>query len=342
MAWWSRPFRRRRGPADVDEALRRALYASLEHERDRVGELLMEAARLDPDDLDAHFALGRYYRSQGETGRAIRIHQNLLLRPELDDTQRLEALAELASDFHRGGFVRRAIASYEEVVARDARHLGALRGLAALARQVRDFDRALEIEKRLARVEGRDFGPSEADLQLEKAGTALAEGRTAEALKATRRALRRAPDRVAGWQLLGTIEAERGKSRAALEAWKKVAELDRQAGPEVYPRLEATFAAAGKSADFERWLEALTETRPDDPWAHLALAHLRAARGETDEAVASAHRAVEADRDALAAHAAVGQLLAGAGRDGDALKSHAELVDALDRLGLLRRRESLD
>ncbi len=342
MAWWSRPFRGRRGPADADQALRRALYASLEQERDRVGELLAAAARLDPDDLDTHFALGRFYRTRGETGRAIRIHQNLLLRPELDDSQRLEALAELASDFRRGGFLRRAIASYEEVVARDPRHLGALRGLSALARQVRDFDRALEIEKRLARVEGRDFGPAEADLHLEKAGTALAEGRTSEALKATRRALRRAPDRVAGWQLLGTIEAERGKSRAALDAWKKVAELDRQAGPEVYPRLEATFAAAGKPVEFEQWLEGLIEARPDDPWAHLALAHAKAARGETDEAVAAARRAVEADRDTLAAHAAVGQLLAAGGRDADALKSHAELLDTLDRLGLLRRREVLD
>ena len=141
MAWWKRALQGPRAPKTSNAAIREALYALLDRDLDRAQDLLARAAQLDPHEIDAYLMLARLYRERGEVGRAIRVHQNLLLRPELDEAQGTEVLAELASDFRAGGFLRRAIASFEEVLTRDSGNRTALRELAALLDSVRGAGR---------------------------------------------------------------------------------------------------------------------------------------------------------------------------------------------------------
>jgi len=331
MAWWKRATQRPRAPKTSDAAVRQALYALLDHDLDAAQELLARAAQLDPDEIDAYLILGRLYRERGEVGRAIRIHQNLLLRPELGEARETEVLRELASDFRAGGFLRRAIASFEEVLSRLPRDERSLRELAGLLATAREHERAIEMERRLARAQGRDAAPREAELWIEIARSAEAEGRGPDARKALKRATKRDPGNVEAFVLLGRIEAAEGRMRHAFAAWRKVPEIDRRAGPRVYPELAAAYAAAGKEAEYEKYLGGLLEEQPEDAAARLALAHALAARGETDAALDAIRRVLASDPGDLDAHAALGRALVAAGRDGEALKSYAELLAALER-----------
>ena len=342
MAFWNRARQRPRAPSTSNAAVREALYALLDRDFDRAQELLAHAAQLDPDEIDAYLMLARLYRERGEVGRAIRIHQNLLLRPELERAMETEILAELASDFRAGGFLRRAIASFEEVLSRDSRHETALRELAGLLDSVRDHERAIDIEKRLARLEGRDAAPRESQLWVELARTAEAEGRASDARKALKKALRRNRENLDAWTLLGRLEAEERRPKRALAAWKRVPEIDRRAGPRVYPQLAASFAAGGKARDYETYLEGLLEAQPDDPAARLALAEARAARGDREGAIREIRQVLERDGGHLAALGALGRALLASGDHGDALKSYAELLGVLERRGLLAIEEHLE
>ena len=49
---------------------------------------LTDAVRVDSSEIEAYLALCGFYRSRGEIGRAIRLHQNLLLRKDLDARER--------------------------------------------------------------------------------------------------------------------------------------------------------------------------------------------------------------------------------------------------------------
>lgn len=343
MAFWKRGGGGPRIPRSANAAVREALYAVLEHDLDTAERMLSEAARLDPDEIDAYLLLGRLYRDRGEVGRAIRIHQNLLLRPDLPVPRSTDVLVELASDFRAGGFLRRAIASFEEVLTRDRRHPRALRELAGLLASVREHEHAIEIERRLARVEGRDAAPREAELWVELARDAEAEGRAGDARKALRKALRRDARNVDAWTLLGRIEAERGRGRAALSAWRKVPEIDRAAGPRVYPQLAASFAAAGEAGRFEAYLRELLEAGPEDARARLALAGALAARGAEREALEEIRRVLERAPDDLEARAALGRTLRAAGDEAEALKVYEDLLVLLEREGfLLHRPEALE
>jgi lipopolysaccharide biosynthesis regulator YciM len=342
MGWLSRAFGGdARAPKDVGSALESALLAVLDRDLDRAEAMLAAAVRLAPGDDVPYLALARLYRTRGEIGRAIRIHQNLLLR--LDPGSRLGriAMADLGADFAQGGFLRRAIASYEQVLAQDPKHPGSLRALVRLLAEVREFPRAIELARRLARLEGKQAAPEEAALRVAMAEAARAEGRSEEAQKAVKKALRLDPKSVRAWIVLGELEAERGRAKAALAAWLRVPELDRRAGPQVYPQLEATYAALGRTREFETCLRGLLETRPDDRGARLALARSLAARGDDEPALAELARVLERDPDDLEARATLGRILLAEARDAEVAKAHGELIEALERQGLLRARESL-
>jgi lipopolysaccharide biosynthesis regulator YciM len=334
MGWLTRAFGGgARAPRDVDAALRGALLATLSRDWEEAERLLVAACRFDSRGVEPYLALARLLRSRGEIGRAIRIHQNLLLRLDSDSSDGRVALAGLAADFHEGGFLRRAIAAYEDVLAGDSRQPEALRALAQLHAEARDFERAIEMERRLAKFEGRDPGPAEAALRVQMAEAAQAEGRSDDARKALKQALRRDKCCVPAWLLLGAVEAERDRPKAALAAWKRVPEIDPQAGVSVYPQLEATFAGLGKARDFEAFLRKRLEADPGDSLARVALARHLGARGDIEDALGELHRILAREPDDNAARIRLGRLLLAENRDSEAVKAYAELLDALDRRG---------
>ena len=292
----------------VDSILRSALLAVLDRDLDRAEELLGHAVRMDSHTVEPYLALARLYRMRGEIGRAICIHQNLLLRSDLTEDQKVAALAALATDFRQGGFLQRAIASYEEVVAHEPQHRRALRALIPLLSSVRRYRRAIELSRRLAKLEGRKAQAGESALLVEMARAAQAEGRNEDARRALKRALRKDPDAVQAWIALGAIEAERGKSKAALAAWARVPAIDRRSGPRVYSQLEATYAALERTREFEAYLRELLAERPDDVHARIALARSLAARGDGTAAVEELRQARERAPDNLEVRGALGRL----------------------------------
>jgi len=334
---WFRGEERAQGEADA--ALRQALRCVLEGDLDTAQDLLSRAVRIDCDQVDAYLSLARLYRLRGEIGRAVRVHQNLLLRTDIRPEQRDEALLGLGGDFRRGGFLQRSIAAYEELLARRPGNQSALRALVRLRADIRDFRRALELQRQLARSERRDGRPEEAMLLVEMAEAAHAEGKSDEERRALRRALRKDARCVRAWIHLGALEAERGRSKRALAAWRKVPELDRSSGAEIYPRLEATYAALGRTREFEGYLRQLLEAHTGDADARLALARSLAARGDVDAAIAEVRAVLERDAENLQAHAVLSRVLLAAGREGEGVRELGELVDLLERGGALEKRE---
>src|SRR5260221_2732063 len=70
----------------------------LNEQPDKAIEAFIEGVKVDPETVELQFALGSLFRRRGETERAIRIHRNLLERPDLGAEQRLPALVVLRHD----------------------------------------------------------------------------------------------------------------------------------------------------------------------------------------------------------------------------------------------------
>src|SRR5215216_7898711 len=60
----------------------------LNEQPDKAIEAFIEVVKVEPQTIELHFALGSLFRRQGEVERAIRMHQNLLDRPDLPADRR--------------------------------------------------------------------------------------------------------------------------------------------------------------------------------------------------------------------------------------------------------------
>src|SRR6187431_3665186 len=69
----------------------RGLNFLLSEQPDKAIEAFIEVVKVDPETVDLHFALGSLFRRRGEYDHAIRMHQNLVDRPDLPADRRTMA-----------------------------------------------------------------------------------------------------------------------------------------------------------------------------------------------------------------------------------------------------------
>jgi lipopolysaccharide assembly protein B len=113
------PFRKKttdRTPDQFTENYARGLNYLLADDSDNAIRVFTDLTEVNKDTVEIHIALGNLFRSKGEVDRAIKVHQNLLARPNLTRKQRHMAIAELASDYLKAGLLDRAEKLYREMI----------------------------------------------------------------------------------------------------------------------------------------------------------------------------------------------------------------------------------
>ncbi len=88
----------------------------LNEQPDKAVDAFVDSLDVNKNTLETHLALGKLMRKQGQVDRAIRIHQNLLARPILDNTQQHQIHLELGRDFMAAGLLDRAEMLLKEVI----------------------------------------------------------------------------------------------------------------------------------------------------------------------------------------------------------------------------------
>ena len=80
----------------------------LSDQPDKAVDTLIKMINVNSDTVETHIAMGSFFRHRGEIDRAIKVHQNLVSRDELQPAQRENALRELGHDYTQAGFLERA------------------------------------------------------------------------------------------------------------------------------------------------------------------------------------------------------------------------------------------
>ena len=197
----------------------------LNEQPDQAIEAFIEAARVDPETVELHFALGSLFRRRGETDRAIRVHQNLIERDEsqsqLSEGQRLNALAELGQDYLKAGLLDRA----EEVFLKlrgTRRDEEALRFLLEIYQQEKEWQRAIDIARSLPEHAGHLWQKEIANFHCELASAALLNRDLPEARRQLGEALATNRKCVRASILQGEVALSEGDTSAAIETWRRV------------------------------------------------------------------------------------------------------------------------
>lgn len=199
----------------------RGLNFLLNEQPDQAIEAFLEAARVDTETIELHFALGNLFRRRGETDRAIRVHQNLVDREGLSEAQRLNALAELGQDYLKAGLLDRA----EDIFLRlrgTSRNEEALKFLLEIYQQEKEWAKAIALSEALPSNVDHLWQSAIAEFHCELASTELLNGHIDEARLQLNRALTANRKCVRATILQGDVSAQAGNLEEAIDQWKRV------------------------------------------------------------------------------------------------------------------------
>lgn len=233
----------------------------LNEQPDKAIDAFIEVARLDPETVELHFALGSLFRRRGETERAIRVHQNLVSRPDLRVTERDHALYELGQDFLRAGMLDRAEESLKLLMSGEYA-LPAKRVLLELYQVEKEWRKAIEAARELRASESDDTLAREiAQFCCELAQERLASKQAAAAVQWLEQALVENPANVRATILLGDVAMSEGRAEEALERWQSIEQQDAAYLPLVAERVMQASMALGQAASGLEWLRRQSATK---------------------------------------------------------------------------------
>lgn len=224
----------------------------LDEQPDKAIAVFIEMAEVTTDTIETHLALGSLFRRRGEVERAIRVHQNIISKPGLDERQKTRALLELGEDYMRAGLFDRAENLFNELIERESYAPSALRHLLDIYQQEKDWEKALVQAQQLEAVTGEQMGKVMAHFCCEMAETNLTANKPAEARKHLRQARRYFPESIRARLTLARIARQQEMFTEALDVYEEIAGMDMEY---IHDFLDAYLACAQKTEAFPRALE---------------------------------------------------------------------------------------
>jgi lipopolysaccharide assembly protein B len=216
----------------------------LNEQQDLAIDAFIEAVQNDPDTSELHFALGNLFRRRGEYDRAVRVHEHLLSRGDLKQSERDRAQHALSLDFLKAGLLDRAedaLAKLEgtsfEPQARFAR--------LAIYERSRDWAQAAGIAAQLQIDQQGDFSARIAHYLCEQASSCTDAHTTRQLLA---QALDTAPDASRARIALAEFYSQSGDLHEAYKTLATVIEKAQAATPLVANRMQQLATQCGQQA----------------------------------------------------------------------------------------------
>lgn len=259
-------------------------------ETDKAMDVFIRLLDVDNDTVETHLALGALFRRRGEVDRALRIHQNLVARPNLDHRYRNRARLELAQDYMKAGVLDRAEGLYLELLEQGMFQDESLDALISIYEKERDWERAIEALRRRERVAGVPQRQRLAQYACELAEEALWQSDLKTAAGWVRKALADDRDCVRAALLDGRVRAADDDHGGAIKAYRRVIKQDARFIGEIVEPLRKSYAALGDEAGWRDEIRQLAE-QVQLPSVHVAAARADQDAGEDGAAALAEHLA---------------------------------------------------
>ena len=208
----------------------------LNEQQDKAIEAFIEVVKVDPQTIELHFALGSLFRRRGEVDRAIRMHQHLVERADLDQDKKQHAIFELAQDYLKAGILDRAESLFKELQ-NSPYSKDALNFLLELYQKEKDWLKAIDVAQRLSKMSGQSHGKQAGFFYCELAAAEIGRKQMEAARVYLQHALEADPQAVRATIMLGDMESAEKRYANAIEIWQRIEQQNPQYLPLVAERL---------------------------------------------------------------------------------------------------------
>ncbi|QPG06903.1 lipopolysaccharide assembly protein LapB [Salinimonas marina] len=257
----------------------RGLNFLLSDQPDKAVDTLIKMINLNSDTVETHIAMGNFFRHRGEIDRAIRVHQNLVSREEIQPTQRENALKELGMDYVQAGFLERAENAFLQLLNSDKHYVVARQQLFNIYQTTKEWHRAIELAERMVDCHGDNDDVSErlAHFYCEQALLEQRADEQKQALGLLQKAVNADERAVRPWLMLGDIALQQQRYDDAIEYLLQVAERDISWFSEAVPKLEVV---AEETGEWTRFAEELESHWQECATSYLAMVDVLVRKGE--------------------------------------------------------------
>ncbi len=231
----------------------------LNEQADKALEVFIQMSELDSEAVELHFALASLFARRGEVDRAIRIHQNLIARPVLAQSDRNRALFELAQDYMRAGLLDRAESLFGELTEDAIFGQRSRRQLLDVYQQEKEWDKAIQIARRLNSIQGQPLAPILAHFYCEQADEVLARGDSSQAMRVVKRAFNEDKNSVRATLIEAQLHLLNKNARAAIKSLKRVEQQNSEYLPLILDPLQQAYEMQGDGEGFINYLRQLPD-----------------------------------------------------------------------------------
>jgi lipopolysaccharide biosynthesis regulator YciM len=287
---------------------------------------LKEAVGTDSDNVDAYIRLGDLFMQQGEVERAIKVHENLSLRRNLDKREEKKVLQALVRDYVKTDRKVKAISLLEELVHMDKSDAASAERLAELYIETGAWDKCEEQLKELARHQAHRQRAARLHTEY---GHAYPKNNPGAALAAFETALRLDPSSIPARLYMGDHQLTQGDTNGAIKTWNDIIELAPEKNALVRDRLERAYFDAGKFEDITTLYEKLLRKVPGDSGLVVALAEIYQKKEDLSSAIRLLERFAGKQTADVLPHVALATMYLDRGETDRARTVLAEALSAL-------------
>ncbi|MGB5331815.1 MAG: lipopolysaccharide assembly protein LapB [Woeseiaceae bacterium] len=248
-------------PLNIDYL--KGLNFLLNEQTDQALEHFLQMVRVDDKTIETHFALGSLFRRRGEVDRAIRIHQNIIARPDLAAEQRDQALYSLAKDYFAAGLLDRAESLFARLSEGSRYQVQALESLCRIYEQEREWEKAVDAGQRLEVLSGRSLALQIAHYYCECAEAAAARNDFASAREYVKKAQSGRPRTMRGALTRAHIARDTGDNKTALKLYHRIIDENTYLIAEALPEIVSIYKRENATAELESALKALLAKNPE-------------------------------------------------------------------------------
>ena len=287
--------------AGPDTPYRHGLDALLRGDADEALLAFTETVRIDTDNADAYIHIGNLLRERGEAVRALQIHRELTVRAGLTLSQQRVVREALVLDLIALNRTEQAVEEAEELIDLDRKNGRALHVLLRAHEAAGDWERAFEVRSELARANGERGNGTLAKYRSAAGESYLRAGKTREAERQFKNALRMDRNHPAALLRLGDICYRRDHRERAVVLWRGLAQTHPQLAHLVLERLETAYFERGRMSEMSLAYEELIALNPRDARIWLALARMQVKKGDLGEAARALGQALTIEPESLPA-----------------------------------------
>jgi len=256
------------------------LQAMIDGDMDLALERLRNVVRRDTDYIDAYILIGNIFREKGMYENAVKVHRDLLVRPNLSQEQHITILGNLVLNYKLNNQPKWALSTCDKILEIDKKNQQARDTKIGLYEDMGDWQGAFEILKKNSTLPKAEKNARLASYKVEQGLQLIDLKEEHDARVRFRDAIRQDSSCFAGYEQLVYSYIRENRDKDALKELKRLIQALPDYADIVINEFEGLLYDMGQFDEIENFYKQIIHSHPQLTAAYLSLAEIYVKKGE--------------------------------------------------------------